>query len=181
MKLLLHWKQWFNKHEANTAKWRSWSIYCLCACPYYSINMRLHEEFRIKKLSEITDNRRWWYDVGSDENVFVDRRDFPEVCCRPKRHHLCFLGVHLKALRRASVVQRLHTSSKHSSNVTNVGRLAMLDALAYRQQTDGGGHDAARKRWTNLVALICTFSIFSISICLHGDQMQLAYSWWDRI
>jgi len=45
--------------------------------------MRLHVEFWVEEHSEITDNRRWWYDVGSDENVFVDRRDFPEVCCRP--------------------------------------------------------------------------------------------------
>jgi len=71
-------------------------------------------------------------DVGSDDNVFVDRRDFPEVCCRPKPHHLCFLGVQLKALQRAPVVHRRHTRSKPSSDVTkvtNVGRLAVLDAL----------------------------------------------------
>jgi len=59
----------------------------------------------------------------------VDRRDFPEDCCRPKPHHLCVLGVQLKALWRAPVVHRHHTSSKPSSDVTNVGRLAVLDAL----------------------------------------------------
>jgi len=58
----------------------------------YSTNMRLHIEFWVEEHSEITDNRRWryhhWYDVGSGENVFVDRRDVPRVCCRPKPHHL---------------------------------------------------------------------------------------------
>jgi len=75
------------------------------------------------------------------------RTIFPEVCYRPKPHHLCFLGVQLKALRRAPVVNRRHTSSKPSSDVTNVGRLAVLDALhVVSRQLHGGGHDAARKR-----------------------------------
>jgi len=50
-------------------------------------------------------------------------------CCRPKPHHLCFLGFQLKALRRAPFVPKRHTSSKPSSDVTNVEWLAVLDAL----------------------------------------------------
>jgi len=97
---------------------------------YYSTNLWLHVKFWVKEHAEIMDYRGWWYDVGSDENVFVDRQDFSEVWCRPKPHHLCFVGVQLKVLRHAPVVHIHHyTSSKPCSDVTNVGRPAVLDAL----------------------------------------------------
>jgi len=126
---------------------------------YYSTNMRLCVEFWVEEHSEITDNMGLWYNVVSDKNVLVDKRDFPEVCCTPKPHHLCFLGVQLKALRRAPVFHRLHTSSKPSSDVTNIGRLAVLDALLCMSS-------ANRCWWTR-----CCSKTFCVDVGVSADLM----------
>ena len=46
-----------------------------------------------------------------------------------KPNHITSVFFELKALRRAQVVHRRHTSSKPSGDVTDVGRLTLLDAL----------------------------------------------------
>ena len=77
----------------------------------------------VRNLRKLLDHGGWRYNVGSDEEVLVSGRDFLEVRCRPKPHHFGFLCVELK------VVHKRHTSFKPSSDVTDVGRLTLLDAL----------------------------------------------------
>ena len=81
--------------------------------------IRLICDFMLSSESKKTPRSRTTLDgdmMSDPTRISVSRRDFPEVCGRPKPHHFGFLCVQLKALPRAPLVHRRHTSSKPISD-----------------------------------------------------------------